>query len=386
MISRQIHWLPLLLVLAIAATFTQVTAYPMDDHFQYQAFVEALAGGALDLSIPGFHGSDILAVIVHWITGSSISQIYFQILAAILLPLCAYGTSRALYQSKEEQILFTTAVSLMPFVLFVGLRGWTGAAYWDLMLLSIATAPFWPYVAAVLLALAILTKPFAVALLPLLFVLQPKTTYRKLKWYPLYLCIGLCTLYVIVQYFQAGQILIGSHSELDQISVWQGPNRIFLNLAHSLQILFSVHNYYYPDPSLTGAGNMMHTTPVLIFLGLFALFTGVWEKPFRKALVGGVGVGIGLNALLDHMDHYYMEAGILCLIIAAIPLLKTHRIWVPIALATLHFQWLYFFLEFETVFSLSYTFFIVPALIDTLFIVYLLLKKKEVCATLREIL
>ena len=386
MFSRKIHWLVLVLMAGFAVTFLHSAVFPMDDHFNYQAFIQALASGNLDLTISGFHGSDFLAVPLYWVFPSPILQIYFQIAAAILLPLCAYAAAWVLYKTTSERVVFVCVLSMMPFLYFVALRGWTGPAYWDLLLLSIAAAPVWPYIGAVLLALAILTKPFAIALLPLFFVLLPKQWSKKQKRIPVYITVGLCVLYMAVQYMQAGQIIIGSHSELNQFSVWQRPKRIFLNLAHSLQILFSVHNYYYPDPSLTGPGNMMHTTPILVFLGLFALTTGVWEKVKQRALGLGFGLGIGLNALLDHMDHFYMQAGILCLIIASIPLLMKHRFWIPLVLATLHFQWFYFYLEYKDPFSLNMYFFLVPAIVDVLFLFSVVKNRKTVYAGLRNIL
>lgn len=379
----------ILLMAVITATFAQAGMFPMDDHFNYQKFIETLASGQLDLSIPGFHGSDFLATVLHLIFPSDVSQIAFQIFAAILLPLCAYMAGKVLFKSKAEVVVFVCILSLMPFIQFVALRGWTGPAYWDLMLLSIAAAPVWPYMAAVLIALAILTKPFAVALLPLLFVLQAKKRTQKQRLYPLIVTLALCGLYLVTQYMQVGHIIIGSHSELNQSNVWQGPGRVLLNLAHSLQILFSVHNYYYPDPALTGAGNMMHTTPVLIFLGLWALFSGEKAKQanaMRKALGIGVGVGLGLNALLDHMDHFYMEAAVLCFIIAAVPVLWKNKLWMPLVLATLHFQWLYFYLEYQDPFLLNWSFFLMPAFVDMFFVLYCVRHRQEVQTTMNSLL
>ena len=379
----------ILLMAVITVSFAQAGMFPMDDHFNYQKFVEALASGQLDLSIPGFHGSDFLATLLHIVFPSDVSQIAFQIFAAIMLPLCAYLAGKALFKTQAEVLLFVCILSLMPFIQFVALRGWTGPAYWNLMLLSIAAAPVWPYIAAVLIALAILTKPFALALLPLLFVLQAKKRSSRTRTYPLLLAIALCALYVAVQYVQAGQVIIGSHTELDQLSVWQGPVRIFLNIAHALQILFSVHNYYFPDPALTGPGNMMHTTPVLIFLALWSFFTPSKAKQtnaIRRALFIGFIVGIGLNALLDHMDHFYMEAAILCAIIAAVPLLWKHKMWIPLVLATLHFQWLYFYLEYRDPFLLNWSFFLLPVFVDVLFLLYCVQHRQEVRTTIRSIL
>jgi hypothetical protein len=168
---------------------------------------------------------------------------------------------------------------------------------------------------------------------------------------------------------QAGHIIVGAHADLNQSNIFQGPERIALNIAHAVQILFSVHNYYFPDPSLTGAGNMMHTTPVFVFLALLALLVpaGSSKVPFpRLALLYGAAVSFGLNALLDHMDHYYMEAGLYLLILAAIPVMMRSPVWIPVAFGTLHFQWLYFFLEFRELYSLHPLIFIIPITVDLL--------------------
>jgi len=369
----------------VLLSFLWASPYPLDDHFFYQSFVEALAAGKLDLTIQGFHGSDFFAAIWHLVSRSPISQIEFQIFSAVLVPLCAFLAGRTLYKSDSEALLLSGVFAMMPFILFVGLRGWTGPSYMCLMLLSIACARRFPVVSGLLLAFAILTKPFAIALLPLLLVLDPsgKKWFRRTS----FLCaIGIPVLYGVLQYLQAGQLLVGSHSGFNQFTVWQGPIRIVLNLAHSLQILFSVHNYYFVDPALTGPGNMMHTTPVLVFLGLFALLSkGTSDQPVsvRKALLLGAVIGIGLNALLDHMDHFYMQAGILCLILAAIPLLKKYPLWILFVLATLHFQWFYFYLEYREVFQLGTPFFLVPLLTDVVFFLWCLLHWREAVSVSR---
>jgi hypothetical protein len=389
MVSRFFSWAVVaLLMVALAVTFSQGTMFPMDDHFAYQAFIEALAKGRLDLTIPGFHGSDFLAVPWYLISRSSTAQIEFQIFAAVCMPLCAYLAGKSLFRSEVQSVLFASIISLQPFLTFVSLRGWTGAAYWDLMLLSIATIKIFPWASAIFICLAILTKPFAVALLPLLFVMHSSAFSLKRKMVFIVSIIGLCAIYLFIQYVQAGQIIIGSHTGINQFTVWQGPMRIFLNLAHSLQILFSVHNYYPLNPSLTGPGNMMHTTPVLVFLGLIVLLSSKVDcenRKFYRAIGIGILTGLGLNVLLDHMDHFYMEAAVLLFIIAAIPELIRRPIWIPLVLATLHFQWFYFFLEYKTAFSLEYLFFLLPVFVDFIFALYCVRNFKKVYATLRAI-
>jgi hypothetical protein len=364
------------LSLAIAAIFLRATPQPLDDHFLYQQFIEALASGRLDLSIPGFHGTDFFAVPLYWLTHSPIIQIYTLMLWGIALPFLAFLAGRALARHEEWTrdewygLALASVIAMMPFVNFVALRGWTGPGYWGLMLLTIwlgASKRTW--LAGIFFGLAILTKPFALVLLPLLlhFAWTGKRTVWHRQYSAILIGLGIAALYALIQILQAGHLIVGAHMDVTTTTVWQGPTRIALNLAHSLQILFSVHNYYYPDPSKTGPGNMMHTSPILIFLGLFALLSpkDFFDKsrlPF--ALLIGALFGIGLNALLDHMDHFYMEASVLLLILASLPALKKHPLWIPIALATLHFQVFYFYLQYRPGFGLDRWFFLVPAIVD----------------------
>lgn len=186
---------------------------------------------------------------------------------------------------------------------------------------------------------------------------------------PVVVAIALAAAYVLLQYMQVGHIIVGAHAELNQSNVIQGFGRIVLNVAHAAQILFSVHNYYFPDPSLTGAGNMMHTTPIFVFLALFALLIPARDANVsfpRLPLLYGTIMAFGLNALLDHMDHYYMESGLYLLIFAAVPMMIRYPIWIPVAFGTLHFQWLYFFLEFRDLYALHPIIFVIPITVDLL--------------------
>ena len=228
---------------------------------------------------------------------------------------------------------------------------------------------------------SLISLPFAAALLPLLIVLtadNKKSLYRRYD--QVILGLSIPAAYLFIQFLQAGRIHVGVHEEFDAVGVWQGPIGMARNAAHALQMLFSVHNFYFPNPAKTAQGNLMHTTPVLVFLGLFSLFSPkeyFKGRLFPLALLLGFLMGIGLNVAIDHMDHFYMETGILFLILAALPVLKKHPLWIPIALATLHFQWFYFYLQFKDVFLLGTSFFLLPLFVDSAFLAWLLLHLKE---------
>lgn len=370
-------WAPTATIL-ICLTFAMgiglftATPFPQDDHFYYQQFIESLAAGKFDLTIPGFHGSDIFGLVVYLLTHSRLAQIEGLMFPALMVPILGYYAGKALYRDETSGLLLALIVAMMPFISFVLLRGWTGPGYWVWMLLTIIGARNKSWWTGITWALAILTKPFAVILLPLIVVLYAQKPQKKRRTPPLWL-VPVCTaavpviLYVTLQWMQAGQIFIGSHAEYGADALLQSPMRILLNLVHSLQILFSVHNYYYPDPALTGPGNMLHTTPLLVMLGLFGIFapkTYFKEKLLPWALATGAAAGLLMNALLDHMDHFYMEASVLLLILAALPVLRKHPLWIPLVVATLHFQWFYFWLQYRVNFDLGWSFFLVPAVAD----------------------
>jgi hypothetical protein len=366
-----------ILVSGVALSMIMATPHPIDDHFAYQRFIEALAGGVFDLSIPGFHGMNILTVPWYLISRSEIAQIEFQMLAGVLLPFCAYLAASSLFGSRWHGMIFATIIALMPFLSFSALRGWMVAIYNCLFFLTIYGAvknAKWTWFTW---GFSIISLPFSLALLPLLVVLTPvkyvkKDLFAYLHHYR-YIVYGLLipAVYVLIQIAQVGQVNVGVHEEFNQWTIWQGPERMFLNLAHSLQIMFSVHNYYFIDPAKTGHGNLMHTTPILIFLGLLAFCNA--KTYFKKqslplALFLGAVIGIGLNVMLDHMDDFYMETGIFFIILAALPVLKSMPVWIPLVLATLHFQWMYFYLQHGSTFQLDYWFFVVPLVVDVCFI------------------
>ncbi|MFA7681748.1 MAG: hypothetical protein WCX61_01835 [Candidatus Peribacteraceae bacterium] len=365
----------LLLTAGLGVSFIGLTPSPDRDFFFYQAFVESLASGTLDLSIPGFHGSNIFAVPLYWITHSSLAEIELQMIYAILLPVSAYLAGASLFRSRWYGLVLAGIVTMSPFVSMISGIGYTAAGYWVLMLITLYGAGERKWWTGIAWGLAILTKPFALALLPVLWIYRPEQGSLWKRHHIILLGLTIPVLAALFQYVQAGHVIVGVHPELNEASVWQEPMKILLNAAYALQILFSVHNYHYPNPGGTGHENLLHTTPLLMFLGIFALIAQrqyFTERKLPAALLIGAILGFGMNAVVATMNEYYMQAGMLLLILAALPVLKKYPLWIPFVLATLHFQWFYFFLAFGERLHLITIFFAAPIVVDMLFVIWFL--------------
>ncbi|MFA6039793.1 MAG: hypothetical protein WCV62_02260 [Candidatus Peribacteraceae bacterium] len=367
--ERLLPWLlPVTLTVAVFFSFLFTVPRPHQEFYSMQAFIESLARGRLDFSILGFHGADFLAVPWYLLTRSPFTAIEVQIFTALFLPLAAFAAGRAIYKQTWHGLMLAAIISLMPFVTYAGLRGWTEPTHMLLLLLTITFAARGKLTAAGLMwGLALLTKPFALGLVPLLFHYRSKEGGFLVRNRAFLVAGEMVVMYLLLQFLQARYLLMGMAPGTISTVLTEGLMRMPANGMHALQILFSVHNYYFPDPALTGAGNLMHTTPLLVFLGLFGLLAQrqYYATPaLGHALLWGILIAIGLNVPLDHMDHIYMEAGILLFVIAALPVLRSFPLWIPLVLATLHFQWFYFYLQYRTVYALQPGFFLVPALVD----------------------
>lgn len=356
------------LMLVWAYVFSKTVIDPQDDDPFYQSFIESLAQGRVDLTIPGFQGASFLAVMLHLIAPSEMTNAYFQVGCAFLLPLAAYYAASGLFRDRVSSILFTYCIALMPFLGFVGFQGFTFPSFTLLIFLTIglyARGSMWAFLPW---AIAVITKPFGIALLPLFLLWRPSraTSIWGKGWVQVLLMLPIPILYVVTQYLQVGHIIVGSHPDITQSNVfvwWRFP----LNAAHGIQMLFSIHNFYFPDPSKTGQGNLLHSSPLLMLFGIISL---LYAKQFWKDLRLAKAIGIGfvfaycLAALLDHMDHFYMELSVIFLVFASIPFMLKYRLLIPIALATLHFQFFYLYLSWRGMYFTDYSFFLIPLFID----------------------
>lgn len=259
-------------------------------------------------------------------------------------------------------------MALSPFFLFVAYRGFTGPSYVMLLFLTfigIRKGVGWAWVPW---GVAMTIKPFAFALLPLFFFWSP---HKNAKRASVVVLVGLAVpiLYVSAQLLQTGTLSIGAHHELSIGNVFHWK-RMPLNLAHGVQMLFSVHNFYFPDPAKTMQGNLVHSSPLLMIFGVLALLHSAEFWPDRR-----IARGLALSALIAYvmpatlagMDHFYMETCVLLLALASMPVLLRYPLLIPVTLFTFHFQWLYFFLAYREHFAPSAAFFVAPIIIDALF-------------------
>jgi len=375
------------MTLALLVSFIGVVPYEDRAFRLYQAFIEALASGRFDLSIPGFHGSNIPAALIHLIYPSELTAIAYQLIWSLLLPSFAYLAGKELFSSKWNGLVLAGIVTMMPFWTFKAFIGYTTSAYIGLMLLTILGAcknSWWTWIAW---GLAMTTKPFALVLLPLILIKRPAKGSVLKRNRLIILGLAIPVLYAAIQYLQIGHLMAGVHPDLNEATIWQSPMKVVLNLAYSLQILFSVHNYHFPDPGGTGHQNLMHTSPLLIFLALVAFLAPklnyIEDKKLYWALIIGSVGGLLMNAVVSTMNHEYMHASVLLFVLASLPVLKKHQLWIPLVLATLHFQWFYFFLEWHERHGLTYQFFAVPILVDMLFIVFVIAKFRRCFCTTR---
>ncbi len=357
-----------LLTLLLAAVFLRTKIIPQDNHYEYQRFIETLAAGRIDFSIPGFQGGSFLALPLYLLTRSPLTHTLFQIGAALLLPLTGFFTAKALLRDTTQAILFASALTLMPFFTFIAFRGFNFPSFTLFLLLTLllrAKGSRWAWLT---LSISILIKPFSVALFPFFLLWEPRPGRARLGdgRVQFALAMILPVLYVSAEYLQIGRIIVGTHVDIGAGNVFQWT-RLPLNMLHGVQMLFSVHNFYFVDQAKTGLGNLVHSSPLLMVLGCLSFLApkDFW-KDRRLARVLGLSAVFAflLAAMLDHMDHFYMETAVLLLTLGSIPVLMRYRILIPLALLTLHFQFFYLYLMWKGTYFTDPSLFAVPLVID----------------------
>ncbi len=358
----------LFLTLVVGIVLLRSRPFPLDDNFQYQRFIESLASGKLDLSIPGFQGASFFAVFLFLLTRSPLANIYFQLLCAALLVPAAFLAARSLLADRLQTILFAYCVALMPFLSFIALRGFTFPSFTLCVLLTLWLRGRGSAFAWLPFTVSLLIKPFSIALLPLFLLWSPaeKETGWSRGWVQFLGALVLPALSVLAQYAQVGHVIVGAHEALSQANVFRW-GRLPLNALHGVQMLFSIHNFYFVDPARTGLGNMTHSSPLLLAFGIVALLYPAEFFRHRRlagALLLSALLAFLLAASLDHMDHFYMETCVLLLTLASMPFIARYRLMIPLALLTLHFQFFYLYLNYRGLFFADHSLFLIPAFAD----------------------
>lgn len=353
----------------LAFGFFHTNIIPADDHFSYQRFIESLATGNLDLSIPGFQGASFFAVFIYLFTQSTVSNILFQIFCGLLLPTVAYFATYGLFQKNAPSLLSAYIFACMPFMSFIAFRGFTFPSFTFFLFLTIALRSRGSAWAWLPWGISVLIKPFSVALFPLFLFWDPNRNALRITRRNVMQCFLAALLpiaYVFLQYSQIGRIIVGAHTEIDQTNVFVF-SKFPLNLVHGMQMLFSIHNYFFLDPAKTSAGNLVHSSPLLMFLGVIAL---LYPPDIIRARRLQLPLGLSflcaytLAAMLDHMDHWYMETSVIMLVMLAIPLLMERLLLLPVILATLHFQFFYLYLMWRGTYFPDFSLFVIPLAID----------------------
>lgn len=335
--SQVVFLMLLLLGLVLSTNITQ-----FDDGAVYQKFVEKTAGGEIDLSLPGFHGADFLAVIIFWFTKSPLSVYILDIILAIGAVPLFYLLGREVFKNDKLGLFLSYAYILMPLEYLNMFRGGHQTAFiffFVLGLYLLVKGNFWSWL---VIGFSYIIKPYAIFAAPF-FV------YKK-KYKELVLSLIIPIVYVIVQMAQAGRVVIGVHSDLGASSFFGIKNSI-LNLIYAIQNLFSVHNY--SPLSNVYLTDMSHISVVLVVLALIGVF-GYKEyfsdkKLFWIILISAI-LGLGGASVMEYIDMWRLIVFYVMAIMLSMPVIKKYNFFIPITVGISGFQFLYGFLFYQSVF------------------------------------
>ena len=342
MVCKRAWLIPAIMTIVIGMVFLYSTPVPKADYIYYQSFIEALARGHIDMSIIGFHGSDFLALPWYLVTRSSFALIGFQKFCALCLPTLSYLVGKKWFGTRGG-ILFCCMFLFPPFMPFLAYQGWTYPSYFCLIFLGFLFDRGWGWLP---LSIAIVTKPFAVIFLPFL----------KRWWLALLIPIA----YVCFEYVQVGQIQVGVHQGTTASNAFP-LDRLTDNLIFGFQTILSVHRSKLN--ASVGIDDMIHTSPLVVFLGLRGLIeTGYLPTRLRLLLGSSFVMGLALNFLLADIDTNYLDTPLLCLILASIPVMLQSTRWIPLVGLTMFFPWWYFLLGYYHSFALPSWFYVWPSM------------------------
>jgi len=353
------------LVLLLLAVFSQTNIYPMDDQYYYQKFITTLVDQhKIDLSIPGYHGSALLAAPIYLITHSDYAINFLEIIAVLATLPLIYLTVKKLYQDQTAGVMAAYIYAAMPFITFTPFRGWTWASTIFFALLTIYLLlkdSRWSWLA---LSLGIIIKPFVITVLPF-FIFK-----KKLPQFFFGLIIPV--IYFLLQINQAGRVVIGVHPDWAAQNFFNLKN-IISNLFITFQSYFSIHNF--TPLHTTYAMDMIHFTPFLSGLTIIGIF--YWQKYFTSkkiflTLLAFLAVAYLLPASFSYYDRYYFTIFDLAIIIFAVKILPAYIKILPIIAGSFIYQFYYFYLSYQAQFWPQHqlVIFIIPFFIFVVAIAY----------------
>lgn len=342
-----------LLLALLTIVFLNTRISQMDDGFLYQRFAETLVKEQrLDMSIPGFHGPSFFAALIYWLTGSSYSINYFEIITALLTIIFIYLAAKEMFRSQLLGILASYLYVLAPLHYFPAFRGFIWASFLFFIVLTFYLLYKKPRFSFLPLGLALITKPFAICLLPF-FIYK-----RKFKQFLLALIFP--ALYLAIQISQIQRVMIGAHQDLTASQLFN-LRRFIPNLFYAFQNYFSIHNYSPFQP--LHYMDMIHLSPFVSFLALLAILYP--KKYFRDLKLYYTLITFALFSLIipasfHHLDMYYLTIFNLSLIfLALLPLTEHERLW-PLAVISYAFQFFYTYLSYRGTFWDSPVIFLIP--------------------------
>jgi len=334
------HIIFLMLLLLILVLVSNITVF--DDGIIYQKFIEKTAAGQIDLSIPGFHGADFLAVPIFWLTHSQLSPYIIDIILAFFSIPIFYLLGKEIFQNKQAGVFLAYAYILMPLEYLNMFRGGHQTAFiffFVLGLYLLVKGNFWSWLS---LGVSYIIKPYAIFAAPFFI-------YKK-KYKEFLLSLIIPAIYVFFQIQQIGKVTIGVHQDI-QVSSFFGIKNSIMNFIYALQNLLSVHNYspfsnvYHTD--------MSHITVILVVLGLMAIFQHkAYFKDRRLFLVIASSTLLGLvgASVLEYIDMWRLIVFYIMAIILALPVLEKYKFFIPLTIGVSGFQFLYSYLAYQSTF------------------------------------
>jgi hypothetical protein len=333
------HVVFLMLVMTMAFSFSNFSA--SEDFHLYQPFAEKIVTeGTVDFTIPGFHGASFIAALVFAVTGSKFAIIWVNVILSVLTIPLMFLALREIFQDKMAGILGAYIYLLMPFIYLSSLRGFTQASAFFFMVLALwllFKPSKWSWLP---LSISYVIKPFGIALAPLYL-------YKK-EWRQLLLSFIIPVIYAGASLLATGGLFLGVHSDINVHNLIDPP-RFLPNIVYAFQNYFSLHNFSPINETYT-----LDLVHVSSFISFFALFGIIYFKKYFQGrenfflyILATAMFALFLPAAFTHLDMYYLQTFNLVLIILAIPVLLSHKLFWPVAAFSFSFQFFYFYLQYE---------------------------------------